>query len=190
MVNTMSIMIGKLKDLTINRDGTQNITVTVQADFREEYDELNDKDIKIEIKKYNKSRSLDANARCWVLIDQIAEKTGERKYDVYRKAIMDIGGVSDVVCVQNFAVNTLCRNWRDRGQGWMAEPFESQIPGCTNITLWYGSSSYDTKQMAALINSLIQEANEQGIPTMSPAEQDRLVKQWGKRYERKNADEG
>ena len=64
------------------------------------------------------------------------------------------------------------------------------IPGCTNVTLWYGSSSYDTKQMAALINSLIQEANEQGIPTMSPAEQDRLVKQWGKKYERKNADEG
>ena len=39
-------MVGKLKDLTINRDGSQNITVTVQYDFREDYDLLDGKDVK------------------------------------------------------------------------------------------------------------------------------------------------
>jgi DNA mismatch repair protein MutL len=56
-------MIGKLKDLTMNRDGTQNITLTVNADFREEFDELANGEIKVEIKKYNPARSLDANAK-------------------------------------------------------------------------------------------------------------------------------
>ena len=181
------MMIGKLKELTMNRDGSQNITITVHSDFRETYDELADHDIKIDIKKYNPLRSLDASARAWVMIDEIAEKTGERKYDVYRKAIQEIGGVSEIVCVKDIAAETLCRNWRDRGEGWMAETNPSKLPGCTNVTLWYGSSVYDSKQMSDLINSLVQEANNLGIPTMSPKEEERLLAQWGKKYDKKIA---
>lgn len=179
------MMIGKLRDLTINRDGTQNVTITVNADFREEFDELSNGEVRIDIRKYSPSRSLDANARAWVLIDEIAAKTGVRKYDVYREAIRDIGGVSDVVCATDRAVDTLCKNWRDRGEGWMAEKFPSKIPGCTNATLWYGSSVYDTKQMAALIDSLIQEAETLGIPTMREDEYEKLLAQWDKKVEKK-----
>ena len=55
-------MKGRLKDLTVNRDGTQNITITVTADFTEEFDELQGKDVTVEIRKASKRRSLDANA--------------------------------------------------------------------------------------------------------------------------------
>lgn len=180
-------MIGKLKDLTMNRDGTQNITLTVQADFREEFDELAGGEVKVEIKKSSPTRSLDASARAWALIDQIAEKTGLKKYEVYRNAIQDIGGVSDIVCVKDVAVDTLCRNWRDRGQGWMAETSPSKLPGCTNVTLWYGSSVYTKDQMSRLIDSLVQDGNALGIATMSPTEQERLLSQWGKKYDKKVA---
>ena len=178
-------MTGKLKDLTMNRDGTQNITVTVQADFREEFDSLFNKDITVEIKEIKPGRSLDANARCWVLIDKIAEKTGEKKYEVYKNAIKEIGGVSDIICVKDIAADTLCRNWKEHGQGWMAEKSPSKLPGCTNVTLWYGSSVYSVKQMSALIDSLVQDANSLGIPTMTEAEQEKLLLQWGKKIEKK-----
>ena len=181
------MMIGKLKELTMNRDGSQNITITVHSDFRETYDELANGDIRIDIKKYHPLRSLDASARAWVIIDEIAEKTGERKYDVYRKAIQDIGGVYDIFCGEEAAIRTLCRNWRDRGEGWMAEITPSKLPGCSNAKLWYGSSVYDSKQMSDLIDSLIQEANNLGIPTMSPKEEERLLAQWGKKYDKKKA---
>jgi len=181
------MMIGKLRDLTMNRDGTQNITLTVHADFRDTFDELADKDVKIEIKKYSAARSLDANARAWALIDQIAEKTGVKKYEVYRNAIRDIGGVSEIICVKDVAADTLCRNWRDRGEGWMAETSPSKLPGCTNVTLWYGSSVYNKKQMSDLISSLVQDAEAVGLPTMSPTECERLLQQWDKKIERKNA---
>ena len=43
-------MIGKLKDLVIERDGRQSITVTVKSDFRGQFDDLQGKDLDIEIK--------------------------------------------------------------------------------------------------------------------------------------------
>ena len=178
-------MIGKLKDLTMNRDGTQNITITVQADFREEFDELADKDVKVEIKRYSAARSLDASARCWVLVDQIAEKTGVKKNEVYRNAIKDIGGVSDTVCVKNEAVQMLCNGWKEHGLGWQTETFPSKLPGCTNVTLYYGSSVYTVKQMSDLIDSLISDAEALGISTMNDAEKEKLLLQWGKKIDKK-----
>lgn len=55
-------MEGKLIDLLVRRDGTQMITLTIDEDFRERFDELYQNDISIEIKKFRKKRSLDANA--------------------------------------------------------------------------------------------------------------------------------
>lgn len=177
-------MLGKLKDLTINRDESQNITLVVYADCREMFDDLKDTEIDIEIKKHYKARSLDASAKAWVLIDALAEKLRLSKKEVYQNAIKEIGGVSDTVCVKEIAAETLCKNWQTHGQGWMTEIGPSKIPGCVNVTLWYGSSSYNTKQMADLISVLVSECNEQGIPTMSQREVDRLLEAWGKKKEK------
>lgn len=174
-------MTGRLKDLTLNRDGTQNITITVRADFRESFDELADKDITVEIKRLFKHRSLDANAYCWVLIDKIAEKTGEKKSAIYRAAIREIGGVSDTVCVVNRAVDRLCKGWTKQGLGWQSEITESKIEGCKNVTLYYGSSVYDSRQMAQLIDSLIQDAEALGIPTVTEKELNKMMGHWKER---------
>ena len=174
-------MLGRLKDLTINRDGTQNVTLTVDADFREAFDELMNGEVDVEIKKHRKKRSLDANAKCWCLIDALAAKLRVKKSEVYRNAIRDIGGVSDVICVRDFAAEKLCQNWEKHGQGWMTEVQPSKLPGCVNVTLWYGSSTYDTKQMSDLIQILIDECNEQGIPTMSESEANKLLEMWSRK---------
>ena len=177
-------MLGRLKDLTINRDESQNITITVQADCREMFDDLKDADIDIEIKKHYKPRSLDANAKAWVLIDALANKLQLSKTEVYRRAIKEISGVSDIVCVKQIAADTLCSKWRKKGTGWMAEQEPSKLPGCVNVTLWYGSSTYDTRQMGELIDFLIVLCNEQGIPTMSPKEKERLMQTWTEKKEK------
>ena len=178
-------MTGKLSGLTLNRDGTQNITVTVNEDFSVEYDELKDKDISIEIKKYSKHRSLDANSYAWVLIDKIAEKTKIKKSEVYRNAIREIGGVSTIICVKDVAADALCRGWSEHGTGWMTEKTTSKIPGCTNVTLWYGSSVYNAKQMADLIDSLIQDAEALGISTITEKERERLLGKWTVKQQKK-----
>ena len=178
-------MLGKLKDLTVNLDGTQNITVVVQSDFRETFDELFGKDIVVEIKRFFKRRSLDANAYCWSIIDKIAEKQHMKKSEVYRNAIRDIGGVSDIVCVASEAVEHLCKGWEAHGEGWQTEAVESAFEGFMNVTLWYGSSTYDAGQMSALIDSLKQDADALGISTMTEKETDRLLELWNKKTNRR-----
>lgn len=182
-------MIGKLSGFTMNRDGTQNITVTVEADFSSEYDELKNDEITVDIKKFSRRRSLDANAYSWLLIDKIAEKTGIRKHEVYRNAIREIGGVSTIVCVQDIAVDSLCNSWSSHGTGWMTEKVKSKIPGCTNVTLWYGSSVYNSKQMASLIDSLIQDAEALGIPTLTEKEKEKLLGRWTTKTEKKKSEQ-
>lgn len=129
------------------------------------------------LKEY-RPRSLDANAYFWVLCDKLAEKTKIRKEEIYRDLIKQIGGNSETVCVQNKAVDKLCEGWRHNGLGWLTDTSESKIEGCTNVTLYYGSSSYDTAQMSRLIDLTVQECREQEIETMTPEELSRLKEEW------------
>ena len=172
-------MTGHLKDMARSRDGKEWIvTFSTPENFSEAYDELVGDEVSIEIRKARKQRSLDANAYCWVLIDKIAEKTGLRKVDVYRNAIREIGGVSDTICVMDKAVDRLRVGWEKNGIGWQTETMPSKVSGCTNVILYYGSSSYDSRQMASLIDSLIQDAEALGIPTITDKEADRLIGKW------------
>ena len=179
-------MIGKLSGFTYNPDGSQNITVTITSDFSTEYDELKNDDVTVDIKKYFKRRSLDANAYCWMIIDKIAAKTGIKKSEVYKTAIKDIGGVSTIIVVKDEAADSLCSGWEAHGTGWMTERTKNKkYPNCTNVTLWYGSSVYDSKQMSALIDSVIQEAESQGIPTITDKEKEQLLGKWVVKQEKK-----
>lgn len=129
------------------------------------------------LKEY-RPRSLDANAYFWVLCDKLAEKTRISKERIYRNLIREIGGNSETVCVQNKAVDKLCRGWEHHGTGWLTDTTESKIEGCTNVILYYGSSSYDAAQMSRLIDLIVQECREQGIETMTPEELSRLKEEW------------
>lgn len=177
-------MIGHLRDLTMNRDGSQNVTVTVQADFRESFDALKDVALDIEIKRHRERRSLDANAYAWVLIDRIAKAQRSTKKDVYQNAIREIGGVSSIVCVQNEAVESLREGWSRNGIGWVTDTMPSKIEGCTNVVLYYGSSTYDTRQMSTLIDFLIEDARLYGIETDTPE----IIKRYKDAWEKHHAD--
>lgn len=128
----------------------------------------------VEIKEYRKPRSLDANAYAWVLIGKISAKMNIPKEEVYRKAIREIGGNSDTVCVMEKAADALCEGWKHNGIGWITERFPSKIDGCVNVTLYYGSSTYDSATMSRLIDYIVDDAKELGIETMTPQELARL----------------
>ena len=171
-------MIGKLKDLARSRDGNYLLTISTPENVSELFDALVEKEISFEIKQSRRGRSLSANAYAWVLIDKIAERTGEKKTAVYRQAIKEIGGVSDTICVMDKAVERLREGWAKNGLGWQTDTLPSKVEGCTNVILYYGSSVYDTKQMAQLIDSLIQDAEALGIPTISDAEAEKMLGNW------------
>ena len=158
-------MKARLLDLSISLSGKQRLTVELDGDFRQTYDELHDSDCDFTVKRFRTRRSLDANAYAWVLIDTIAQKKRIGKTEVYRNAIREIGGVSDTIAARNDTVERITREWNARGTGWQADNIGSTIPGWTMLTLYYGSSVYDTSQMAQLIDSLVQDAKALGIET-------------------------
>ena len=98
---------------------TNKPTVTFEVnelnDFKLMMDELNDKQLSIEVKQYKPKRSLDSNAYCWVLLDKLSEKLNVPKVEIYRKLIRDVGGVSEIVCIKNEAVERLCEGWQQNG---------------------------------------------------------------------------
>lgn len=168
-------MRGRLVDLAFGMNRKQRITIELDEDFRASYDQFKDTDINLTVKKYRKPRSKDANAYAWVIIDKIAEALSITKVEVYRRAIRDIGGVSEIVCVRDAAIQRLRDGWEHNGIGWQTETMPSKIEGCTNVILYYGSSTYDTKQMSTLIDHLVTDAKELGIETMSPEELASLI---------------
>ena len=170
-------MIGKLKERMRLAGGEWLVTFTTRDDPGQMFDDLGDQPIRIEMRRAARARSRDANAYCWVIIDRIAEKTGISRSEVYRHAIKEIGGVSTTVCVQDKAVDRLREGWEKNGIGWQTDTLKSRIDGCTNVILYYGSSVYDSQQMARLIDSLVQEAEGLGIPTY-PEEAERMKRQW------------
>lgn len=139
---------------------------------------LKDGQAKMTLSSSTKHRSLDANAYAWMLIDKIAERTHVPKTDVYRGYIRELGGNSTIVCVQDKAVEKLIAGWKKNGLGWQAETSQSKLDGCTNVVLYYGSSTYDSDQMSRLIDLIVQEARDLGIETLTPDDLERMMKQW------------
>lgn len=144
-------------------------------------DDLNtlaEKELTLEVKPFKEKRSLDANAYCWTLLDKLAKVSILPKEEIYRTLIRSIGGNSEVVCVKTEAVEKLCDGWRHNGIGWQTETFPSKLKDCTNVILYYGSSTYTTEQMSRLIESVVAECEVQGIPTETPTELANMLSLW------------
>lgn len=182
-------MRAQIASLSRNMEGEYLLTLrTRDRAVVDVYNDLHDGDVTAEVKRFHPKRSRDANAYAWVLIDKLAAALQMAKTDVYREAIRDIGGVSDTCCVTDRAVDSLINGWRHNGIGWFAETMPSKLKGCTNVILYRGSSTYDSKQMAALIDVLVRECKEQHIETMTPQEIAAMNAAWGDRYGRTKAD--
>lgn len=168
----------RLIDLSISIQGKQRLTLELDGDFRKTWDELHEKDCEVSIKKFRNRRSNEANAYAWVLIDKISQKMRLTKTEVYRNAIRDVGGTSDMITIKKAAVDRLQKQWSANGLGWQVEDIGSKIPGWTNLILYYGSSVYDSKQMSDFIEKLVSDARSLGIETRPDEEIQSMIKEY------------
>lgn len=130
------------------------------------------------LKRYEKPRSLNANAYAWVLMDKVARKLQISKEEVYTRAIKQVG-VFEPISVDVAAYERFKRNWERQGLGWLVDKMmDDGVKVYFNA--YYGSSVYSSSEMARLIDWIVEEAKSQGIDTMTPAERARLIDEWGK----------
>ena len=165
-------------------DGIYTVTFYTKESPIRLYEELqNVEKIDVEAKKHRKKRSKDANAYCWVLCDKIAKKLTEpeaviTKEDVYKNAILDIGTFEPMI-VEEKAFENFKRIWKKQGLGFLIQEV-SRKDKCIKVHCYYGSSTYNTKEMSLLIELLVDLAKSLSIETKPQREIDSLLESWDK----------
>lgn len=130
------------------------------------------------LKQYRKKRSLDANAYCWILAQKIAETIGNTKEFVYKETIKRVGQF-EIVPIKDNSVETWIKNWESKGIGWQSIILDkSKLDGYTNTINYYGSSTYDSRDMYLLLEEIVGQAKELGINTITDKEKEALIDKW------------
>lgn len=124
-------------------------------------------------------RSLTANAYAWQLIGQLAKALGTPTNEVYRNLILEIGDNFEIIVLREDAVQSFTDHWQEKGLGWIVKPIGAHVlRGYVEVAAYYGSSTYDSKQMSELIDLIVLECKEQGIETLTERELSLLKNEW------------
>lgn len=167
------------KDLTT---GKYIVSILVNEDVRAVYEKLNGINISIDIKKYRKRRSLNANSFLWVILQKMAVKLGTSKDELYIE-MLDRYGVYTHIVVKPNMVDKVKNEWRTvRVLGNVTVGKEIG----TQLQCYFGSSTYDTKEMSKLIDGIVSECEDLEIETLPPNQLERMKREWGVDIEQKD----
>ena len=129
-------------------------------------------DEEIEVKR--KKRSKNANSYFWKILQELCFELNLDVIQEYRKRVKELG------IFQTFELDT--KNlatfeflWNENGIGWFTEKVEENEEKVT-INAYYGSSSYNSKQMSKLIDNLVQDCRSVGIQTLEDIEIEELIR--------------
>ena len=149
-------------------------------------DELhNAEKISVKIDKFREKRSLDANRYLWKLCSLLADKLSDdgvphTKEEVYQMAIKAKGIYREQGELPVDFAKTSRTAWEMLGTGWITEQVDFEPDGERVIVrYYYGSSTYNSKQLSRVLDWLTVECREQGIEIKSKEEIDSLLSQWG-----------
>ena len=168
---------GKLQNVSRDwKTGQWNITFTMnEASAINEVNNIQScEKLSIKAVKHRNKRSLDANAYCWVILQKIAEVLHQDKWNVYLEMLGKYGVFTHIIVKPN-VVDKVKEEWRT-----VKELGEVSVNGVTGIQLqcYFGSSTYNTKEMSVLIDGIVYEAKELGIETLPPDELERMKIEW------------
>lgn len=131
-----------------------------------------DREKLFEIKQHREKRSLTANAYAWVLIGKIADVIRASKDEVYLMMLKRYGQSEVISVLANVSLEGYFKYFDIIGQGIVNDTLFS------HYRVYKGSSEYDTREMAVLIDGIISEAKELDIETLPPAEIARMKEMW------------
>lgn len=117
-----------------------------------------------EIKEYKSKRSLNQNAYFYKLIGEIADNLRVSKAEIHLKLLKDYGQSEVISVLSEIDISGYFRYYEEIGKGTVnGKEF-------THYRIYKGSSEMNTKEMSILLDGTIKEAQDLGIPTLSPAE--------------------
>lgn len=138
-----------------------------------------DGDIRLRVVKWREKRSLNANAYFHVLCQKIAEKTESSITEIKNHEIAEYGqldkDIGPVILKENI-------EWQKIEYMHLYPTTQTRVLDDKKLYRVYlvmrGSHTYDTKEMARLIDGTINDAKELGIETATPSELERMKNEW------------
>lgn len=143
----------------------------------------NENKLNIEMKKYRQKRSTNANNYFWKLLTEYCEKKEVDAIEEYKERVKRLG-IFRISRVESKDVETYKKSWENWGTAWFCEVYDTEYLGDIEfkiLHLYYGSSSFNSKQMSRLINDLVEDCNEVGIETKTPTEINSLLESWDRK---------
>ena len=181
----MMELVGKVRDLkTSYMDKDTEISFAVQKLSVEQMDRLVSLDkLRIIIKPYKEKRSLSANAYFHVLCDKLRQALGISMSRCKNHLIADYGQL-EYIEDQPMVYKT------NAPEDYMME-LETLHTKCVRVAeekghpvyyyrIYRGSHTYDSGEMAKLIDGTVEECKQQGIETLPPDQIQRMVTAWQK----------
>ena len=133
-----------------------------------------------EIVKQRKKRSNDANALCWAVCTEIANVLRSDKDSIYVDMLRKYGQSEIVSVLSTINVKGYFKYYDEFGKGTVnGKEF-------THYKVYKGSSEYDTREMAILLDGIIDEAKALDIEVISEREKSLLLEAWGQNESKKN----
>lgn len=142
-----------------------------------------DKTKKYEVKEVKKKRSINANNYFWKLLQELCELQDLDAIEEYKKRVKELA-IFRRFRIETKDVKTFEIMWQDKGIAWFCEIADTEYISNVEfkiINAYYGSSSFNSKQMSRLIDGVVQDCKAVGIETKCEAEICSLLKEWDKR---------
>ena len=131
-----------------------------------------DREKLFEIKPYRQKRSLNANAYAWVLINEMANRLRTSKDEVYQEMLKRYGQSKVISVLSEIDISRFVKYYEEIGKG--------HVEGkeFTHYRCFIGSSEYDSREMAILIDGIVDEAQTLGIDTLPTTAVERMKALW------------
>lgn len=145
--------------------------------------EFQGKVVEISIQEYKekRKRSLDANNYMWLLFDKIAKHPSikSNKDEIYIHMLEKYGVFIYVPATEEQIADLrkVFRIVRERGECFLETRSGRELT-CQTCQCYKGSSLYDIKEMAHLVDGVVSDAKELGIDTMTPTELEKMKSSW------------
>lgn len=166
------------KDLTT---GKAIITLLLNIRELEDIERLSKiKLLNITMKRLFQKRSLDANRYFWKLLSEYSEEKQVDTIEEYKERVKRLG-IFRQFRIEADNVNTFKKTWEFQGIAWFCEINDTEFFNRIEfkiINAYYGSSSFNARQMSRLINDLVEDCKEAEIGTKPKNEIESMLKEW------------
>ena len=137
------------------------------------------------ISKPKKGRSLSANAYFHVLVDKLSRALNISFTACKNELISSYGVVEKVDDVPLIYKTNPPPEYMKEREEVHTKYIKTGEDGAHWYRVYKGSHEYDSKEFSQLLEGTISECKDQGIETLTPAELERMLKEWEKHKETK-----